>query len=165
MHFHSASFDVPSLITAIEANVQANMWAQTRSDTGIIEYVLTPLDGFGASTLHSTGLPAKWKGTQALGDTIPQVAALVKLSTVLRGRNWRGRVYLPFPSEDVCNSSILTPTPRAAMQTAWDAFRTGMSAASKQWLVASYKLAGSADVTASFVEQLLGTQRRRQPRP
>lgn len=164
MHFHSASYDIPSLITAIEAAVAANMWAHTRSDTGIKEYVLTPLNGLGNSVLQSTGLPTKWKGTQALADTVPQVCPLVKLTTDLRGRHYRGRVYLPWPQESVCNSSILTATERTAMQTAWSAFVSSLAAASKWMQVASYSTATSRDVETAFVEQLLATQRRRQPR-
>lgn len=164
MHFTAASYDTAGLSAALDTNAAANMWAHTRNDTGVQEYVLTPLDGSGLSVLTSTGLPAKWKGTQALADTVPQAAPIIKLTTAKRGRRFRGRIYLPFPQETALNSSLLDQTIRTAMQTAWNTWRTAMSSAGFPLVVASYANANKENVTATFVEQLLATQRRRQPR-
>lgn len=165
MHFLYASPDAATLFSKISANVTATMWAATRSDTLIESVTLTPLDGAGASTEHATS-GAKWAG-QATGgsDVVPQACPLVSLRTGVRGRSYRGRVYLPWPSEGSIASGSLGSSQQTTMQSAWTAFVTAMDATSAPLVVASYKNASQALVTTATVEQLLATQRRRQPRP
>ena len=96
MHFLSASYATGSLITAIEAQVLANMWGHTTTQASISELTLTPLDGSSASVIHNTAGGAKWAGTQASGDTIPQAAAiertkLPRQGLLAMGRRVRGR--------------------------------------------------------------------------
>jgi hypothetical protein len=164
MHFSSDSYDIPSLITAIDANVTAAMWQQTNTDSHIAEYTLTPLDGSSASVVHATGSPAKFSGPQSGGDLLPQVAVLVKLNTASRGRRARGRAYLPWCQEGVVANGIYNATARAAQQTAWNSFRSAMASASKPLQVASYANPSAEDCTAATVESLTATQRLRQPR-
>lgn len=165
MHFHSTDEDLASLITALDANVTANMWGHTRNDTGIVKYTLTPLDGLSGSVEHATS-GTKWFGTLTGGiDIVPQASALIKLTTALRGRRFRGRVFLPWPAEVAVTSGTLNSSNQSTMQSAWNTFRSAMAAAGKDLLVASYKEPAGVNVTATTVESLLATQRRRQPRP
>jgi hypothetical protein len=164
MHFRSASYDIPSLITAIDANVTAAMWQQTNTASAIDSYTLTPLDGSSASVSHSTGSPAKFSGPQSGGDLVPQASVLVKLTTANRGRSARGRVFLPWPQEGVIANGAYNSTARSTQQTAWNTFLTAMTTANKNVEVASYKLAQNYAVTAALVEANAATQRLRQPR-
>jgi hypothetical protein len=50
------------------------------------------------------------------------------------------------------------------MQTEWDAFVAQLLSDNNPLVVASYKLASSANVTSEVVESETGTQRRRQTR-
>jgi len=95
---------------------------------------------------------------------IPQVSALVKLTTNERGRSKRGRIFLPWVNEGIADQGTLTSTRQTAMQSAWNTFISDMSTNNCPVVVASYKLASSAIVQTLFVESLLATQRLRQPR-
>lgn len=165
MHFFSSSWDIPSLITALDASVTATMWAHTRTDTGIVSYTVTPLDGTSASAVHATS-GTKWFGQVTAGtDIVPQAAVLASHRTGVRGRSFRGRTYLPWPAESVCQSGSLVSGTLSTQQSAWDAFLAAMETASHELVVASYKLSNQAIVATTTIENLLATQRRRQPRP
>jgi hypothetical protein len=164
MHFHSAIYDIPSLITALDANVTAAMWQQTNTDSHVAAYTLTPLDGNSASVEHSTGSPAKWAGPQSGGDLLPQVAVVAKHVTASRGRSYRGRTFLPWCQEGVVSFGAYNATARSAQQSAWNAFLAAMSAASKPLQVASYKHATASNVTGTTIEANCATQRLRQQR-
>ena len=140
------------------------MWGQTNSSASIYQVICTPLDGTSASILNLTGSPTKWSGTSTSGDMIPQVSALVKLTTNERGRSKRGRIFLPWVNEGIADQGTLTSTRQTAMQSAWNTFISDMSTNNCPVVVASYKLASSAIVQTLFVESLLATQRLRQPR-
>lgn len=165
MHFAAPTGTLGALITALEANVTANMWAHTGTDVRIDQLTVTPLDGSGASIVHTVASASKWKGPETPGQTIPQASVIVKLNTDFRGRSYRGRVFLPWPLEAKCDSGRYDSAQAATQNTAWDTFIAAMGTASHELGVASYKHASFALVTSHDVETYLGTQRRRQPRP
>ena len=165
MHFLSTAYATGPLITAIEAQVLANMWAETTTQATITQLTLTPLDGSSASVIHATAGGAKWAGTQTAGDTIPQAAAIVRLYTAQRGRSYRGRVYLPWVAESVAVNGGYNSLASAAQNTAWGTFIAGMQTSSHELVVASYKNSSASIVIDHQVESMLATQRRRQPRP
>lgn len=164
MHFEAASSNAAAVAAAIDAHVTANMWAHTTTAYGINTQLVTPLDGGGSSVAVNTGRPAKWSGTNAVGDIIPQAAQLVKLLTDFRGRSHRGRAFLPFVAEASASNGQSGSFFGAAQQTAWSNFLTAMNTALVFPVVASYKLASADHVTQYAIEQFYGTQRRRQPR-
>jgi hypothetical protein len=155
---------------AIDAHVSANMWVSAVAGASVTEVDITPLDGVSATQSFSTGSPAKWSGS-AGGDYVPQVAVLIKLFTGLRGRQNRGRVYLPFTAETGISDGLLVAT--GVINAAWVAFQAGMvGMAPVEWglCVASYDRAHAGvgahatGITGLLCEQVLGTQRRRQGR-
>lgn len=164
IHFHAPGKTAAQVYTAIDANVAANMWAHTQNTQHVATVTVTPLDGTSVSIVNATGNPAKWGGTKTADTIIPQVCALVKITTGFRGRAYRGRIFLPWVTEGAAVGGYLTAADQTAMQTAWNTFRTAMDAAGVHLCVASYKYALASDAVTSIVELPLGTQRRRQPR-
>jgi hypothetical protein len=182
MHFHGASVDPGGLRTAIDTNVTATMWTGIVSTAAVYQLTITPLDGASATQLFSVS-GTKWAGTITGSDFVPQAAAIVSLRTALRGRRNRGRIYLPFYSEQNIQNGTVFGT-LTAVQAAWDAFRAAMKTASWPLHIASYghslhrtRSPGggyvltpvtwppvSNEVISSSYELNLGTQRRRQSR-
>lgn len=73
-------------------------------------------------------------------------------------------MYLPFAGEsNISNGSIITGSV-TTMQPAWTTFVAAMTTAGFAFVIASYKLASSTNVSSVNVETILGTQRRRQGR-
>lgn len=140
------------------ANDTAAMYgAQTISMSGDL-FTITPLDGSTASVdVAASGVI----GTSG-GQTIPNMAAVIKLKTGLRGREYRGRVYLPGVSESLSDNGLLSGNALPAnLGPAWAQFLTDMAVDDWQWVVASYKLAVATPVTSVTSEKYAGTQRRR----
>ena len=165
MHFNCVPTDIAHLRTTLEANVNALMWSQTPAASTITSLRFTPLDGMGSSLDFATSGGSKWAGNAGTGDTTPQVAAIVKLLTGIRGRSHRGRVFLPWVAEgNNTNGTFTSAAVVSAMQGAWTTFIAAMSTAAHDLQVTSYHLATSTDVQTCVVESQLATQRRRQPR-
>lgn len=161
IHVRRAATTASAVATAVDTNVQANMWAQVANSAGVIRLDVTPLDGTSAS-FPLTVSGAKWTGTAGAFDHVPQVAEVVTLKTALRGRRVRGRFYTPFIAESaVSNGGIVG---FATAQGAWTTFISNMSAAGFPLVVASYVAQSAQDVTAAIVQSVAGTQRRRQSR-
>jgi hypothetical protein len=137
MHFSTASTDTLALKNALDTNVTANMWLQTRTDAQITQLSITPLDGTSATQIYAVS-GTKWAGPGATtADIMPQVTAVLSLRTSQRGRQNRGRLYLPWVTEDKAQSGAYTAT-FGTQQTAWDTFRTAMATALMPMHVASY---------------------------
>jgi hypothetical protein len=159
---------------ALDDAVTAAMWDACSANAAVSQVDVTPLDGTSATQTFTTGNPARWVGTEA-GDFVPATAALVKLQTGIRGRQNRGRIFLPFIVESAQVNGALTSGEVATMQPAWTAFLASLAADSTApgpWalVVASYdrKHAGAGahenPAVAATVEAVLATQRRRQGR-
>lgn len=164
MHFRQV-VDTPVLITvALEGAVTADMWSATTTNTTIGSLDITKLDG-GSLTQHyvTSGAP-KWVGTQTAGDISPQVAALVKHVTGVRGRSHRGRSYLPAVAETANSNGTIVPGVVTELQTGWNNFLDAMTGADWAPVVASYLLATAEPITNYVVEALTATQRRRMHR-
>jgi hypothetical protein len=161
IHIRKASSNASAVATAVDANVTANMWQQVVNSASVTRLDVTPLDGSGATaSLAVSG--AKWTGTAGAVDAIPAFAEVVTLRTSLRGRSYRGRVYIPFIGESAQANGSMTGT--AAAQTAWTNFIVAMAAAAQSVVVASYLHATAQDVTSAIIQTIGGTQRRRQSR-
>jgi hypothetical protein len=163
MHFLRSSTTAAVIASTLDSNVTAAMWGSVWPTATVNHIAVTPLDGSSATyTLNTSG--AKWTGSAAAGDPTIAVAAIVKLTTSLRGRSNRGRLYLPGTCESVQNGGTLVAGTVTSMQTAWNNFLTAMVAAGQQPVVASYLHATQHPVAAFTVETFLATQRRRQGR-
>lgn len=168
MHFRSTVDAVtPGEVAAtIDAHVTRAMWQPVSSAFHVESLSIIALDGSSAAEEFGTAGAAKWEGPSD-GDTIPQAAAIVKLTTALRGRSFRGRVFLPAVSEGVQVGGSIDGSTMDLWRPAWTAFTAAVHDDPDTPLfvcVASYKLAESQIVTLAQPEQETGTQRRRQTR-
>jgi hypothetical protein len=163
MHFVKPASSSSAVASIILTDWQAGMLTPVGNSASIDTLHITPLDGTTASSDYATGSSGKWVGTQS-GDVIPAQAAVVKLSTPLRGRSRRGRVFLPWIAEVSSTVGVMSTGLTTTTETAWNAFLTALNASALTWSVASYKLSSSYAITGVTVEAALGTQRRRQTR-
>lgn len=150
----------------LDDNAGSNLWLSCSSSAVVKDVAITPLDGSSATVHFSPASPGAWTGGQA-GDFSPATSAIVKLTTSLRGRSHRGRIFLPFTGESVMSDGVLDSTTAASMNTEWTAFAGVIGADADtpmDIVVASYKLAQANIVDFFNVEGLLATQRRRQGR-
>jgi len=163
MHILRSGTTAAVIASSVDANVTAAMWGTVVNGASVNHIVVTPLDGASASyTLNTTG--AKWTGSGGVFDPCVQCAVMVKETTAFRGRSNRGRLYLPFTSENVSGGGVIASGTQTTVQNAWNAFLTAMVAAGSQPVVASYLHASQHPVVAYTVELAMGTQRRRQSR-
>lgn len=163
LHFHKTGGTAAGVASDIDTNIAANMWTHTNTNTKVTALHVTPLDGSSSTfVLGVTG--SKWAGTSGAADTSPASAVVVSLRTALRGRSNRGRIFLPFCTENVISDGSLLSANVAIGQAAWNSFLAAMVSPAAQLVVASYKLAQQHAVTSILYEQALGTQRRRQER-
>jgi len=182
MHFFSASLDPDGLMSLLNTNVTTALWVGTVSSASVFSVAITPLDGAAATKVYApTG--AGWQGAVSSGEFVPAAAGIVSFRTDKRGRQYRGRLFVPFVAETVITNGSYT-SPMTGGQAAWNSFRTAMKTAAFPLHIASYghslhktKQAGggftmtpvtwaphSTEVTATTVENTLGTMRPRQSR-
>jgi hypothetical protein len=161
LHFGTALTSESDIFDVIQSHFTANMWGAISASAHINIVSVQFLDGTSArhdfvSTGSNTGL--------GNAEYIPQVACIVKLTTALRGREHRGRIFLPFISENNFSTGGVDAAAVAAMHTAWGNFVTACDADDVGLGVASYKLATFTPITDLVVELRSGTQRRRNSR-
>lgn len=159
----------------IEA-VFANWWTTTgrvQVSTALALQVII-LDALNSSSgLHreyTTGFTAI--GTNA-GTQLPgNVTSSVKLTTGLRGRSFRGRIYWPGLTTGLINGGQLSSTAQLAIQAAVNTLRTSLTgdASADALVVVSYRTAGAwrttgvaTPVTAASAHLNLDSMRRRLP--
>lgn len=164
MHFRKSASDPSTVFATIDANVTAAMWEVAPAHGHISSVVVTPLDGGSVSFPVNTGSGAKWSGPITGGLGTPQVCALVKTLTAKRGRSYRGRIYIPWASEQNVTNGRVDSGNVTAGQSAWEAFVSDMAGDGCDLVVASYKLATAEDVIAVLFERDVATQRRRNHR-
>lgn len=164
MHFFGNGLTPADVATALDASLAANMWVFQDQHSKITEIDITPLDGSSTTFPYIPTPGAKYAGVQSAEDNSPQVANIVKFVTDKRGRSYRGRVYLPWVVDSGQTNGVLNPTDLASCNTAWVAFKTGMTTHSCPLVVASYKLESYETVIAVQAEKFTATQRRRQKR-
>jgi hypothetical protein len=154
------------IFEAIDDALQPSMFAAQYSNAFVQSVSITPLDGVSATVEFLTPGTGDWVGGSS-GQPIPQQANLIKLSTGLRGRSFRGRLFLPWVAENATSNGSIGSSLATTITTAWTAFQTALQADADgpyELVVASYKLASAHTVTAVGAEPETGTQRRRQSR-
>lgn len=165
------AFDPFVVFEAMDDAVSTNMWAPCVTTAVIQQVDITPLDGTSSTASFLTGGVAKWGGTDS-GGFAPQQAALVKFGTGHRGRNNRGRIFLPFISTTSSADGHIGIVAAGLLTTAWGAFQTALQTDTPvlDHVVASYDRrhggagAGSRVITTYTGEDATGTQRKRQAR-
>jgi hypothetical protein len=148
---------------AIDAHWARNMIYVCSANSSIDKIVTTKLDGSAASVDHITGSGVKWTGL-GNAELILQGAAVVTIKTGFRGRSRRGRIYLPWITEDFQSEGVLQTAGVAAMQTAWGTFLSDMVTAGYPLHVCSKLHNDSVQAASITCRPYLKTQRRRSRR-
>ena len=162
MHFRSPTLTAAGVGAALIESVVRDQWTPVVHTSGVNTLVITKLDGSSAtfdqsiSTINFTGLG----GT----EWIPAVAPIVSFATGLRGRSYRGRIYLPFCDEAAVADGQLVGTIASDLQTAWEEFGAACYSNGLTHVVASYVHATAAEVQSYACQAAVGTMRRRQTR-
>ena len=162
LHIRGTGLTAEQVADNLDAALDGNMYGAMSSTCHLRLLTVTPLDGVSAS--FSKVIDHAGAGPDV--GFIPQVAALVKLQTALRGREHRGRVFMPFTSEGSVANGQVAVLVVASIQSAWDDFVADLTLGASEChlVVASYKLASAEDVTTVLAEHQTATQRRRQER-
>jgi len=161
IHVRKAATTAPAIHAAVTAELDAPMYQLMSSLATVTSMAVTPLDG--SSATYDAGLGAAFSGPQN-PVFIPALSVIVKFSTASRGRSYRGRFFMPFIDPSAAPDGIVGGAGVVACQAGWADFLTDLSAAGIEFVVASYKHATAAAVTAVACESVAGTQRRRQGR-
>jgi hypothetical protein len=169
MHYQHSGGTALDVKNAIDANVTAAMWTPILNTCHVTQLDIIKLDGVQATvSFPVTG--TKWQGSVATQDFNPAISAIVKHVTGVRGRDNRGRTYLPFVGDAAADYGSLNGTNAATVSTAWNAFLAAMTTATTFPVVAAYDRAHAgagahSTIINQFVcEVVVGTQRRRQQR-
>jgi hypothetical protein len=163
MHFRQDAVDQDGLAGAIIANWQSDQLSSLSTSAELDSFEITPLDGTSATRSYLTDGADHWSGN-AGSEWVPQVAVIVKLESALRGRSFRGRLFLPFTGESKIDGGTLDPTFVTAMTTGWNDFNAAMLVDSVVPVIASYKHASAEAIVGMIVEGQTATQRRRMSR-
>lgn len=169
MHFKMVTGNELSVKNAIDANVTAGMWQVVMQTSRVQSLSIIKLNGVNATvSFPVTG--AKWAGSVSTQDFNPALSVIVKHMTGLRGRDNRGRTYLPMCGDASLDFGAVNGTNPATMNAAWAAFLSAMTSAVCLPVVAAYDRAhagaGAHDslIIQYLAETVIGTQRRRQQR-
>jgi hypothetical protein len=163
-HVSAPTKTAAQVFTQWDTSVANGLWIPVVSGARVVQFDVLPLDGSSPTTINTVPSVAKWTGNGGAVDFLPQGSALVKFQTALRGPAHRGRMFLPFLSEQEQSNGAIVAGDLATMQTAWNTFRTNMAAAGVALVVATYAHADKYTVDSVVCESEIGTQRRRQKR-
>jgi hypothetical protein len=161
IHILAAGKTAAQVGAAIDGDTDPNMFLSMSSAVSAPSVSITPLDGTSATLDFPL---TTWVGTAA-GDFVPAVSQLLSLQTAVRGRSHRGRIYVPFTTENRVSQGFATdPTNPPAQAAAWLEWAADILVGGFTLVVASYKLRTAAAVTNIIGRQASATQRRRQER-
>lgn len=166
MHIRRAGSTEADVMTALEGHVDdqdASLWNTVSSDFVVNAVDITKLDGVSGTQRFTPATPASWTGGRS-GDRIPGYCTLVSLRTLKRGREHRGRLYLPAMPEGSQVTGFILDTNLPPMETAWRTFMLAMKDSGFPLVVASYKNASAEDVVNLHLNRKAAVQRRRQAR-
>lgn len=160
IHLRSSVGTLASLQAALDAHGTAAMWGELNSSYASTSITLTKLDGTSASVTYTPATPANWAGG-ASGEEIPEAAAGLTLNTAIRGRSYRGRIYVGPVTEAQCSGGNLLSAGVTAHTAAWNTFLADMAAVGWDLVVASYLHATAQNVTLVVGRLGIRTQRKR----
>jgi hypothetical protein len=162
----ASAADFPGLVTELNrlyggatyGGGGLNLLSVTNASCALEQYQFTLLNG-SAATVPLTATAA---GTGAVAAAPAEVAMVITLRTGIRGRSFRGRMYLPSPtvSNLLANGNL-----GAGMLTAFpiqcSGFNTALAALTYTWVVASYLHATAQAITSWTMDAAPDVQRRR----
>lgn len=163
LHFEAPSKTSAQVFTALNANVTHGMWSTVATFAAVFNVDVLPLDGTSPTTSNAiVGAPAKWAGNGGADWTSRAPAAIIKLGTGARGPSRRGRIFLPFTTEQDISQGVIDPAIVGAVTTQWVTFLNAMATAGVALGVASYVHDSWHQVLEVALHNTLGTLRRRQ---
>ena len=162
MHFHDegGGADAAAILSSIDARVNADMWTCMKDAYEVQSLSLIKLNGSAATHELAVTPDPKWVGGST-GEIVPNVSGIVSLGSGLRGRQHRGPVFVGPCTENSSGLGYLTSTAHDAMQAGWDSFRANMATDTVPLQIASYRYAGSVDVSTCTVREKTGSVRSR----
>ena len=177
IHVSSSTLTVDQVATAVNGAIAVGTFDAKFSAFSAQSIVITKLDGVSPS-FEGPLTGAGFAGTGTL-EYSPASAVVVTLKTSQRGRRHTGRVYIGGIAEDKILNGTLLPASLATMQAAWTTTIANLISAGVPLNVTSYGHTQDPDdpndttptfppttvlVTFATVQNVLGTQRRRQSR-
>jgi hypothetical protein len=162
MHFLDATGGrtASQLVTNIEAAIDVDQFIPVQNSYNIQSFDCLKLDGTSSTVnITSAGNANETGGTS--GDSVPNLAAVVKLATGLRGREHRGRVFLGPISEGAVDAGMLNSATADAVTEAWVDFTNTLITANWPLVVASYRHASASAVANVRCRYRAGSVRRR----
>jgi hypothetical protein len=162
LHFQQATGDETDLWDEIRSNLTDNMFKPIANLAAIESAAITKLDGSSATVTITD--PSPQTGGTVSTELILNCGPVVSLHTALRGRSYRGRVFVPGIAESKYTNGVISNTELGNMVTGWNDFITAQVGALRPLVVASY-LNETAEIVSSIsINEVCGTQRRRQSR-
>jgi hypothetical protein len=122
----------------------------------IADVTYTPLDNLTASTV--TALASSGSGASPLPA---EVAFVTTFRSVVRGRRYRGRVYLPQKTNGTLTNGLLTPSVATQWVAQWTGFQAALAAISWLHVVASYKFSLYTAISSYSIDLVADVQTRR----
>lgn len=163
LHFDNDAGSTPTAaLTAVKNAWEATSGPlKTRSSSlQMVGYHYTDL---GSATGAVQFLGSTTAGAVSGGLSTMASSALIKLSSGTRSRSQQGRLYHGPLLETQINTDgrQIDSTYLTTLNTAYGTFRTAMSTANMEWLVASRKLLTTASIASASCAGIIATQRRR----
>jgi hypothetical protein len=163
MHFEAPSKTSAQVFAALDSHVTASMWSTIATTAHVFNVDVLPLDGSSpTSSFAVAGAPAKWSGNGGSDWTSRAPAAIIKQGTGARGPSRRGRVFLPFTTEQDISQGTIDPAVVGAVTTGWVTFANAMAVSGVALGVASYTHSSWHQTVDVALHNTLGTLRRRQ---
>ena len=164
-HVSSASGDVDVVASqvndALKEVTNTACFAPMGADREFDQISITPLDGSTATSIHTIEF---FNGEGTSGEESPASSSVVSFRTAHRGAQGRGRMYLgPLPEHSMANG-VLDSTFAATQLDGWEHALAKMATfgLAERFVVASYVHVDAHIILNVSVDELVGTQRRRQ---
>lgn len=162
LHVRTLMANVDEIAIALDAATVADMWYPLATPYHLDSWNLTPLDGVSPTFT----LPAS-SGNNGNGGNVSSnaTAAVLKLSTGIRGPRGRGRLFIGPAGESVCESGEVSSVARESAVEGWNTWGSTLFALDPdpiEFVVASYTHEDANSVVNISMDARLGNQRRRQ---
>ena len=161
IHIGSPTGDEAGVGAAVVGALQDHQFEGLTGNVSLETITVLALDGVTAGLDVDAG---GYNSGSGAGDFVPASAMVVSFQTGFRGPQGRGRIYIGPLVESVQLDGHLTTGVAAEVLTGWQNFQTALQASSPACtqVVASYAHATAHSILNYRVDNVLGTQRRRQ---
>lgn len=162
IHIQQDGGSSDSVFAGLNDAQSTHMFESASSSTGVYSVSITPLDG-SSVTSDYIAPSTDWNGNTG-GNWSPAVAVTIKMLTAIRGRSFRGRLYLPFTADSAQENGSIGGSMAGTMANAWADWLAALADETLVPVVASYKLAVATPIVSILPQLGCSTQRRRQRR-